>query len=90
MKVASVREVVLGAPLRVILKHLASRGLAPGMDQIVALVHRPNESFFVFPQVSCVLVFSIKVRFRAKFSSFMYSFYKSICATQIRYFLMAD
>lgn len=62
MKVASVREVVLGAPLRVILKHLASRALAPGMDQLVSLVHRPNESFFVFPQVSYVLVFYIKVR----------------------------
>ncbi|XP_074295960.1 actin-related protein 2/3 complex subunit 2A-like isoform X2 [Silene latifolia] len=49
-KIASVREVVLGAPLRVILKHLASRSLAPDMDQLVSIVHRPNESFFLIPQ----------------------------------------
>ncbi|XP_021747765.1 actin-related protein 2/3 complex subunit 2A-like [Chenopodium quinoa] len=56
MKVASVREVVLGAPLRVILKHLASRSLAPDMDQLVALVHRPNEAFFLIPQTEKVTV----------------------------------
>ena len=52
VKVASVREVVLGAPLRVILKHLASRTVAPDMDPLVALVHRPKESFFLVPQVT--------------------------------------
>ncbi|KAJ7969419.1 Arp2/3 complex 34 kDa subunit [Quillaja saponaria] len=56
VKVASVREVVLGAPLRVILKHLASRTVAPDMDQLVALVHRQNESFFLVPQVDKVTV----------------------------------
>lgn len=56
VKVASVREVVLGAPLRVILKHLASRNVAPDMDPLVALVHRPKESFFVFPQADKVTV----------------------------------
>ncbi|KNA19139.1 hypothetical protein SOVF_064440 isoform B [Spinacia oleracea] len=56
MKVASVREVVLGAPLRVILKHLASRSLAPNMDQLVSIVHRPNESFFLIPQIEKVTV----------------------------------
>ncbi|KMT07655.1 hypothetical protein BVRB_6g147800 [Beta vulgaris subsp. vulgaris] len=55
-KVASVREVVLGAPLRLVLKHLASRSLAPDMDQLVALVHRPNESFFLYPQIDKVTV----------------------------------
>lgn len=62
MKVASVREVVLGAPLRVILKHLASRSLAPNMDQLVSIVHRPNESFFLIPQVQvlfCCFFFPI-------------------------------
>ncbi|KAK8504200.1 hypothetical protein V6N13_062559 [Hibiscus sabdariffa] len=56
VKIASVREVVLGAPLRVILKHLASRTVAPDMNQFVALVHRPNESFFLVPQAEKVTV----------------------------------
>ncbi|XP_061348790.1 actin-related protein 2/3 complex subunit 2A [Gastrolobium bilobum] len=56
VKVASVREVVLGAPLRVILKHLASRTVAPDMDPVVALVHRPKESFFLIPQADKVTV----------------------------------
>lgn len=51
VKIASVREVVLGAPIRIILKHLASRRVAPDVDRLVALVHRPNESFFLVPQV---------------------------------------
>ncbi|KAJ0082450.1 hypothetical protein Patl1_11918 [Pistacia atlantica] len=51
MKVASVREVVLGAPLRVVLKHLATRTVSPGMNQLLALVHRPKESFFLIPKV---------------------------------------
>ncbi|XP_074274464.1 actin-related protein 2/3 complex subunit 2A-like isoform X2 [Silene latifolia] len=55
-KIASVREVVLGAPLRVILKHLASRSVAPNMDPLVSLVHRPNESFFLIPQADKVTV----------------------------------
>ncbi|KMZ63416.1 Actin-related protein 2/3 complex subunit 2A, partial [Zostera marina] len=56
LKIASVREVVLGAPLRIILKHLATRTVAPDMDPIVALVHRPNESFFLIPQVDKVTI----------------------------------
>ncbi|OIV93691.1 hypothetical protein TanjilG_16542 [Lupinus angustifolius] len=56
VKVASIREVVLGAPLRVILKHLASRTVAPNVDPLVALVHRPKESFFVVPQADKVTV----------------------------------
>ncbi|KAE8709261.1 Actin-related protein 2/3 complex subunit 2A [Hibiscus syriacus] len=56
VKIASVREVVLGAPLRVILKHLASRTVAPDTNQFVALVHRPNESFFLVPQADKVTV----------------------------------
>ncbi|GMJ00620.1 DISTORTED TRICHOMES 2, ACTIN-RELATED PROTEIN C2A [Hibiscus trionum] len=56
VKIASVREVVLGAPLRVILKHLASRTVAPDINQFVALVHRPNESFFLVPQAEKVTV----------------------------------
>ncbi|KAK3023735.1 hypothetical protein RJ639_044400, partial [Escallonia herrerae] len=56
LKVASVREVVLGAPLRVFLKHLASRSVAPETDMLVALVHRPKESFFLVPQAEKVTV----------------------------------
>jgi actin related protein 2/3 complex, subunit 2 len=50
-QIASVREVVLGAPLKVLLKHLASKTVAPNVEKLVALVHRPNESFFLAPQV---------------------------------------
>ncbi|KAM3694138.1 hypothetical protein ACB098_07G035100 [Castanea mollissima] len=56
VKIASVREVVLGAPLRVILKKLGSRVVAPNKDRLVAIVHRPNESFFLVPQVEKVTV----------------------------------
>ncbi|GAB2294262.1 Actin- protein 2/3 complex subunit 2A [Dionaea muscipula] len=56
VKIASVREVVLGAPLKVILKNLASRSIDPGMDRVVALVHRPKESFFLVPQAEKVIV----------------------------------
>ncbi|PRQ55832.1 hypothetical protein RchiOBHm_Chr1g0328971 [Rosa chinensis] len=50
VKIASVREVVLGAPLRVILKQPALRTFASDVDPLVALVHRPKESFFLIPQ----------------------------------------
>ncbi|XP_020987391.2 actin-related protein 2/3 complex subunit 2A-like [Arachis duranensis] len=50
VKIASVREVVLGAPLRVILKYLASRTVAPDIDPLVAHVHRPRELFFLVPK----------------------------------------
>lgn len=61
VKIASVREVVLGAPLRVILKHLASKIVAPNIDRLVALVHRPKESFFLIPQADKVtLVFPMR------------------------------
>lgn len=42
---------MLGAPLRVVLKQLASRTVASDIDPLVALVHRPKESFFLIPQV---------------------------------------
>ncbi|TXG48424.1 hypothetical protein EZV62_027718 [Acer yangbiense] len=56
VKIASVREVVLGAPLRVVLKHLTSRTVSPKMDKLLALVHRPKESFFLIPQADKVTV----------------------------------
>ncbi|GAV71289.1 P34-Arc domain-containing protein [Cephalotus follicularis] len=56
VKIASVREVVLGAPLRVALKHLSSRTAAPATDPLLSLVHRPNESFFLVPQADKVTV----------------------------------
>lgn len=51
VKIASVREVVLGAPLRLVLKHLATRTIARDIGRLVAIVHRPKESFFIIPQV---------------------------------------
>ncbi|PRQ22914.1 hypothetical protein RchiOBHm_Chr6g0255481 [Rosa chinensis] len=56
VKTASVREVVLGAPLRVILKQPASRTVASDIDLLVAPVHRPKESFFLIPQAEKVTV----------------------------------
>ncbi|RVX12734.1 Actin-related protein 2/3 complex subunit 2A [Vitis vinifera] len=56
VEIASVREVVLGAPLRVVLKHLASRTVAPDINRPFALVHRPKESFFLVPQAEKVTV----------------------------------
>ncbi|KAL6992127.1 Actin-related protein 2/3 complex subunit 2A [Sarracenia purpurea var. burkii] len=56
VKIASVREVVMGAPLRIFLKHLASRTVAPDVDRLVALVHRPMESFFLVSQAEKVTV----------------------------------
>ncbi|CAO1948141.1 unnamed protein product, partial [Urochloa humidicola] len=55
-QIASVREVVLGAPLKVMLKHLALKTVAPNVDKLVALVHRPNESFFLAPQADKVTI----------------------------------
>ncbi|KAL8541995.1 hypothetical protein ACS0TY_003017 [Phlomoides rotata] len=56
VKIASIREVVQGAPLRAILKQLVSRGVKSDLNQIVPLVHRPNESFFVIPRRDKVTV----------------------------------
>ncbi|CAA7408658.1 unnamed protein product [Spirodela intermedia] len=56
VKISSVRELVLGAPLKVILKHLASKTVAPNVDSFVALVHRPKESYFVIPQADRVTI----------------------------------
>ncbi|CAL5346619.1 actin-related protein 2/3 complex subunit 2A [Camellia sinensis] len=56
VKIASVREVVMGAPLRVVLKRLTSRAVAQDTDQLVALVHRPMESFFLAPLAEKVTV----------------------------------
>ncbi|XP_031392527.1 actin-related protein 2/3 complex subunit 2A isoform X2 [Punica granatum] len=56
VKIASVREIVLGAPLRMVLKRLGSRMMIPNGNQLIALVHRPKEAFFVIPQVEKVIV----------------------------------
>ncbi|KAH6761157.1 Arp2/3 complex [Perilla frutescens var. hirtella] len=56
VKIASIRELVQGAPLRAVLKQLVSRGVKSDLNKIVSLVHRPNESFFVFPQADKVTV----------------------------------
>ncbi|PWZ38295.1 ATP-dependent DNA helicase 2 subunit KU70 [Zea mays] len=55
-QIASIREVVLGAPLKLLLKHLASKTVAPNVNNLVALVHRPNESFFLAPQADKVTI----------------------------------
>ncbi|KAJ3692674.1 hypothetical protein LUZ60_011769 [Juncus effusus] len=57
VQLASVREVVLGAPLKVLLKNLGSKtAVQQEIGQLVPLVHRPDESFFVVPQVDKVTV----------------------------------
>lgn len=55
-KIASVREVVMGAPLRAVLKQLVTRTVPSDLGKPVALVHRPNESFFLVPQADKVTV----------------------------------
>ncbi|KZV43648.1 actin-related protein 2/3 complex subunit 2A-like [Dorcoceras hygrometricum] len=63
VKISSIREVVLGAPLRAILKQLSSRTARSDLNQLVSLVHRPNEAFFVFPQAEKVtLIFPMHFR----------------------------
>lgn len=63
LKIASVREVVLGAPLRQILICLASRTVAPNTEQLVALVHRPMEAYFLAPRADKVtVVFPMKFK----------------------------
>lgn len=54
VSLASVREVVMGAPLRAILNDLALRTVPSDSENIIALVHRPNESFFLLPQADKV------------------------------------
>ncbi|KAL6581200.1 Actin-related protein 2/3 complex subunit 2A [Orobanche minor] len=56
VKIASIREVVQGAPLRAVLTQLVSRGASYNLNQPLSVVHRPNESFFVVPQVDKVTV----------------------------------
>ncbi|KAL2478084.1 Actin-related protein 2/3 complex subunit 2A [Forsythia ovata] len=55
-KIASIREVVQGAPLRAVLKQLVSRTVKSDLNKLISLVHRPNESFFVVPQAEKVTV----------------------------------
>ncbi|CAI9765087.1 unnamed protein product [Fraxinus pennsylvanica] len=55
-KIASIREVVQGAPLRAVLKQLVSRTVKSDLNKLISLVHRPNESFFVVPQADKVTV----------------------------------
>ena len=52
VKIASIRELVQGAPLRAVFKQLVSRGVKSDLNKIISIVHRPNESYFIFPQVN--------------------------------------
>ncbi|XP_074335624.1 actin-related protein 2/3 complex subunit 2A-like [Apium graveolens] len=56
VKIAAVRDLVLGAPLRMILERLASRTLDLDKDKLIALVHRPKECFFLIPREEKVTV----------------------------------
>eukprot|EP00249_Psilotum_nudum_P017535 c26377_g1_i1 orf=173-1117(+) len=56
VKIACIRLVVLGAPVREILKHLSARAVAPDADCLVAVMHRMKESFFLIPQPEKVTV----------------------------------
>ncbi|CAH9113766.1 unnamed protein product [Cuscuta epithymum] len=54
VSIAAVREVVMGAPLRAVLNDLALRTVPSDTEKVIALVHRPNESFFLLPQAENV------------------------------------
>ncbi|XP_074351710.1 actin-related protein 2/3 complex subunit 2A-like, partial [Apium graveolens] len=56
VKIAAVKDLVLGAPLRMILERLASRTLDLDKDKLIALVHRPKECFFLIPREEKVTV----------------------------------
>lgn len=84
VKIASVREVVLGAPLRLVLKNLASKTVDPDMDQLLALVHRPQESFFLIPQVK--LSFSMEFLLCWVDNMFRIYHFKLEVILQYRYF----
>ncbi|XP_051145391.1 actin-related protein 2/3 complex subunit 2A [Andrographis paniculata] len=56
LKIASIREVVQGAPLRAVLRQLVLRSLRSESNKLISLAHRPNESFFVVPQADKVTV----------------------------------
>ena len=51
IRVACLRAIVMGAPLRDVLKHLLAKVVSPEADRLMAVVHRPTEAFFVIPQV---------------------------------------
>ncbi|KAF3670334.1 hypothetical protein FXO37_08587 [Capsicum annuum] len=46
----------MGAPLRAVLKQLVTRTVSPDLGKPIALVHHPNESFFLVPQAYKVIV----------------------------------
>ncbi|KAH7440897.1 hypothetical protein KP509_03G015400 [Ceratopteris richardii] len=60
---ACLRAIVLGAPLRDVLKHLAAKVVSPEADRLMPIIHRPRESFFVIPQPDKVTVV-IPIRFK--------------------------
>uniref|UniRef100_A0A7N0VKK3 Arp2/3 complex 34 kDa subunit n=1 Tax=Kalanchoe fedtschenkoi TaxID=63787 RepID=A0A7N0VKK3_KALFE len=67
VKIASVREVVLGSPLAVVLRSLSSKYVSPNLNQLVAIVHRLKESFFLLPQVEkLTLIFPMRFPMRFK------------------------
>lgn len=55
-KLASIRSVIMGAPLRQILRALGRGRVYEGADLLTAVMHKPNESYFVSPQAEKVTV----------------------------------
>lgn len=55
-KIASLRAVVLGAPMREILKNLTSKVIVPDGNQVISLMQRPKENLFLIPLPDKVIV----------------------------------
>lgn len=55
-KIASLRAIVLGAPMRDILKNLTSKAIVPDGNQVISLMQRPKENLFIIPLPDKVVV----------------------------------
>lgn len=55
-KIASLRAVVLGAPMREILKNLTSKVIVPNGNQVISLMQRPKENLFLIPLPDKVII----------------------------------
>lgn len=55
-KIASLRAVILGAPMRDILKNLTSKVIVPDGNQVISLMQRPKENLFLIPLPDKVII----------------------------------
>ncbi|PHT78183.1 Actin-related protein 2/3 complex subunit 2A [Capsicum annuum] len=88
-KIALVREVVMGAPLRAVLKQLVTRTVSPDLGKPIALVHHPNESFFLVPQAYKVIVI-FPIRFSDSIDTVLATSFLQLADFELKEFLASD